>query len=374
MTKKELFKKISMILLLLSVSTMTTSCKPIDMLKGALEKLFKKKPSGGGGGGGGGIPNAQNVTDFLNNSLGAKERCLQLTVDPNIPVELPTPAITPRLGKWDISWSKHIEKKLEDPALQPLITTRQIPESDLAQLNCTGFKYATPDEKKKFYVVLMAAMAAAESDYRNLSPISNGATGLLQINSKSAKWAGCPNPSNMMNPYHNIECSLYILNNQFQKRGKLFNTGNGNRNKTYFWAVLEPYDAGMIRMKRTFLAHSSQLPFCRRTAMTQYTAETVEDCDNNETQEEKEQCVIKHNLKLSNDYSGDTSPKCSYIMDEKSLSLCLENAGLGEKRDNAGDFDRCIGIQNDTRRPKFPQDPLFPQGAGPRESKGETRN
>lgn len=258
----------------------------------------RKNTGGGSGGYSGSVPTAGQVADWLRSETNAPGGCGD--------IQPPSPGQPPKvmpLGNraWKDSWSKTIMKSLDDRHLTPLVNGElQIDQGDLNEIDCPNFNQATPDQKKQFWVLFMAAIAVPESSFNERSTYREAdgslSSGLLQIDEKSAVRHGCYSrtgygpqrqnygptaldkihlpPQDMMVGETNVACGLYVMRNQLMGgyipqdgkgyypglKGKLFTTGHAGK-YGFYWSVLNSHKQDAV--KRHFRAHAvHQLPFC----------------------------------------------------------------------------------------------------------------
>jgi hypothetical protein len=255
------------------------------LLSVLLTGCWKKRS--GGGGGGAYVPTADEMSRHLQSKLDPANYCQLMNLDPNTEsMDFFTPAVYPAYKReWEDAWSSKIEGTLEgDPRLANTMLYKPdaIKDKDLNSLQCPGYKFATPDERKIFWIFLVSSMANAESGFNPQTGYreANGTTslGLLQIDVANAN-AYCSGPeamnrrfstSDMKNPELNLECGLHILKQQLnaerpvamRKKGK----GNLFYNRSYGdasnWSTLRA-DNNHKTIAR-FKAHHQQMPFCKR--------------------------------------------------------------------------------------------------------------
>lgn len=191
---------------------------------------------------------------------------------------------------WKKSYSESIVREFSRKELEHLTQDGfQISENDLEVLGCSGFNRANKVEKMKFYLLFLASVAEAESDFKNesYSKAPNGTSniGIFQIDEKAginntnvALGKKIYNPkslsdfmffnSELKNGDFNSKTSTYIFKNQLKKhRNQLF-TKNGN---FFYWEVLGCKSLDGVScfngsINKNFIAyfnkHVNQLNFC----------------------------------------------------------------------------------------------------------------
>jgi len=181
--------------------------------------------------------------------------------------------------KWPEVWSQAILDTFENDKLGLLIDDNTaIRESDLEKIDCVGFKFALPVERKYFWVSMLAAIAYEESSYNPDEDYheSDGtiSAGLLQID-KTAANRNCSSftdktysASDMYKPHENLECGLYMMRNQLNggKTGKRPSIKNHlfiTDSYAFYWSVLT--STKRFKVMQHFKDNASTLGFCSRT-------------------------------------------------------------------------------------------------------------
>ncbi len=172
---------------------------------------------------------------------------------------------------WDHSYTLTLSEVLSDPVFLPMLRTNIDPE-DLKELDCINFNIKSTEQRKQFYIVLIAAIAEAESDFDTNNETYNrfdstNNIGLLQIDKASsyrhAPHIGLVSNSDLKKAEINLEAGAYILKNQVMGgiggnrpdlRGRLFT------NTSYYWAVLKHN----IRVKKNFKINMEKSNFCTK--------------------------------------------------------------------------------------------------------------
>lgn len=160
---------------------------------------------------------------------------------------------------------------------------KPINQADLETLKCPTLNSLTKDEKKKFYIVYMAALAEAGSDYNSDTVSYSKADkttnyGLLQIDPKSAVAHAKSvigrsiDGERLKEPDTNLKIGAYILKNQIS--GKIA-TGRLLPDKVYYWPTLK---YAQKRILNTIEKNLDNLPFCK-TDGTQAVATVPENTD-----------------------------------------------------------------------------------------------
>lgn len=166
---------------------------------------------------------------------------------------------------WDDDYTQFILQGLENaPRLDELLKF-QIKESDLVKLNCPEINNATFEEKKLFWVLVLAAIADPESGYNPNDAYreANGtvSAGLLQIDFEAANaHAGKLYDyyftyQDMFDPKLNLIAGLYVMRNQLNIKGTIFT------NENYYWSVLTHKQ---LRVSETFKKNSWQIEACKK--------------------------------------------------------------------------------------------------------------
>ncbi len=187
----------------------------------------------------------------------------------------------PRIKKaykrqWKEQWSYDILKSFESGLLNDLITKDDlILEDDLNEINCAGFKFAVKEERKLFWISMLAAIAYEESGYDPEEDYheKNGtiSAGLLQIdqfaaNDHCSRYTGKAYDSlHMYRPNLNLECGLYIMKHQLNGgiRGGIQKIKKHIFTKQfYYWSVLKT--SKKEKVKKHFIDNASTFGFCKR--------------------------------------------------------------------------------------------------------------
>jgi hypothetical protein len=174
--------------------------------------------------------------------------------------------------QWEDKYTDYLYKTLSGPSFDPLLD-QKIDEDDLKKINCPQFNELDKDQKKKFYIVYLAAIAEASSDYNTNDETYSRFDkttnyGLLQIDPESAKrHAGSIvindiGKDELTNYVPNLQVGAYILKHQIA--GKIA-TGRLFPDKTYYWPTLKN---SQKRILNTFKSNSENLPFCKAIEST----------------------------------------------------------------------------------------------------------
>lgn len=166
--------------------------------------------------------------------------------------------------KWKESYTKVLLKVFEHEKIRPLFETK-INDKDLKKIGCTNLNSLNIEEKKQFFVVYMAAIAEAESDYRtHITTINKGDwttnVGMLQIDVDAArnhtkKILGDVSKGRLKDPHFNLKVGAFVLKNQIA--GKIAN-GRLFPRRSYYWQVLT-YPK---RFLNTIEKNRENIPFC----------------------------------------------------------------------------------------------------------------
>ena len=180
----------------------------------------------------------------------------------------------PQIHTWKESYSKIILDTLDRPELNSLLFL-PLNSNDLSMLKCNGYQTATPEERKKFFVLYLASIAYAESRLNPKSTYLEAdgslSSGLLQIDRNSANRHAGPylnyryTQSDVLDPHLNLIAGLYVLKHQLEGgmtddrpdiKNRLFTS------KSYYWSVITLKQEHIIK---TFVANSERnLDFCTR--------------------------------------------------------------------------------------------------------------
>lgn len=173
--------------------------------------------------------------------------------------------------EWKQDYTRALAETLSDSSFSSLYTT-EINEADLKRVNCKNFNQLTNFQKQTFYIVYMAAIAEAESDFRThikYETPGDGTinVGMLQIDEASAtrhaKGAvGNVDENDLTNGETNLKVGVYILKNQLGSKvakGRLF------PERSYYWQVLTYTKPGKDRDRvlKNIAANASNISFCK---------------------------------------------------------------------------------------------------------------
>ena len=187
------------------------------------------------------------------------------------PIEVPAPEVTDirinqstRKLRWEKSYTDAVMDELDRPEIEPLLKTK-ISSVDLQTLNCTTLNEQSFAKKKIFYIVFIAAIAEAESDFRvalrTRNPSDNTINvGLLQIDEQAARnhtkgSLGHLEAIDLVDPETNLRVGVHILKNQVLSkvaRHRLL------PERSYYWQVLSEERRVLLNLKTNF----HNLPFC----------------------------------------------------------------------------------------------------------------
>jgi hypothetical protein len=157
---------------------------------------------------------------------------------------------------WDrkedaLEWTKITLRALEKHGAA-LLTE----DADDARPYCSRYNRLTPDERGRFWVKMISAMAAHESSFReglNYTEKFNDSSntrvisrGLLQISKESAKLYGCDVAvgADLLKAEVNLPCGVKILNH-WMAHDKRIGSGSSNnwRGGARYWSVLRKSDS-----------------------------------------------------------------------------------------------------------------------------------
>jgi hypothetical protein len=255
-----------------------------------------KKTSSSVGGGGGGVPSSQQMNDYLSSKLSSEiPRCSSVTLD-DVIANKRNPIVFPSGSRqFKPEWAESVSLQFEKPYMEGLRNT-QIKESDLEQIGCPGFNNATEEQKRKFWVVFMSAIAKPEDNFRTdgcyHEDDGTDSCGLLQIDYAAAnRWCGLLaaemgktsfTTEDMKVPEVNMKCGLMIMDAQLngsaalslskQKPPTVIRNKPGRPNikgslfvdnGPFYWNVLRNNDE-KEEVIEWFKKHAErQLPFCK---------------------------------------------------------------------------------------------------------------
>jgi hypothetical protein len=169
---------------------------------------------------------------------------------------------------WQDKWSKAMMSYLDEIALIDL----PVNESDLRQVNCSGHRQATREERKHFWIVFMASISSQESAFNPKTryyerALGEWSEGLFQLSVSNRKpKGGCSliNKQTILRPLPNIYCALVIMENQVRGSRRYHRpTGVLFPTRPYYWSVLTRMPA-KGRVIEFFKRHIDDLPFCTK--------------------------------------------------------------------------------------------------------------
>jgi hypothetical protein len=266
----------------------------MDFLKIIIFCLFlilascKTPQIGSGGGGGGSTPTADDLNDYINRMTTPENKtCDDVKTDSRSTSKYPI--IYPSgKNQWKNEFSKGIADQFDKDYMRPL-RKQKLNEGDLSLLGCTGYNYATDEEKKQFWILFMASISKPESNFNSDEEYREGngsvSTGILQIDSAASNnWCGILSnemkkrtfsSGDMHNPTTNLQCGLLMMQWQVmgvpkgkpikmtepQFEGRLF-TGNS----FWYWSTLSDRNSnGKREIIDWFRVHAQrQFKFCNR--------------------------------------------------------------------------------------------------------------
>lgn len=150
-------------------------------------------------------------------------------------------------------WTTEALKAVADKDRQ---LSNRVP-SDIAKW-CPGYKTASLDDRRAFWVGLMSALAKHESTWNPRASGGGGRyIGLMQISPATARQHGCEAKSvaALKNGADNLTCAVEIFSSQVAKDGVV--AGTGNRGVGRDWG---PFRKASKR--REMAAWTSRQPFC----------------------------------------------------------------------------------------------------------------
>ena len=167
---------------------------------------------------------------------------------------------------WKKSWSNMMETALERHG-RKLLKDSFVKYSGVEGI-CPGYFTATYDQKKKFWVTLMASISFPESGYdtetvfMEPAPLNKNSVGLFQLSYDDKRHGGGCDFSGssrdeylLKDPLRNIRCAATIMQNQIERSGTLW------PRKAYYWSVLS--SSKKIEVRAIFNAYKAKfLRFC----------------------------------------------------------------------------------------------------------------
>ena len=150
---------------------------------------------------------------------------------------------------WKCSYTKALYSELSKPSFDNMFDIR-INKDDLHDLMCPNYNKMNREEKQKFFIVYMAAIAKSESDFQPndhyLEKDGTNSLGMLAIDRKAANKAtknfGTITDQDLKDPEINLKVGTYILNNQLKNskyKGRLL---TNDQNSAYYWSVIHNDD------------------------------------------------------------------------------------------------------------------------------------
>jgi hypothetical protein len=163
--------------------------------------------------------------------------------------------------KWYPEWNTVIADAIEAYG-GILLDTEKVPMDQLKEL-CPEFSNADRNQRKAFWVLVIAAMAKYESNfnpntrYKEGPPLNTYSEGLLQLSYGDEKRYSQlpidPAKQNILDPAVNLTSGIIILAKQIKDKKILFTT------KSYYWSVLTKKQK---EIKAFIKDHIDQLDFC----------------------------------------------------------------------------------------------------------------
>jgi hypothetical protein len=167
--------------------------------------------------------------------------------------------------EWKSDYTKFLSEAFSNPNLFGLYKT-PINTQDLRLVGCNNFNSLNAIQRKVFYIVYMAAIAEAESDFRAESKTFNPGdntmnVGLLQIdedvaNNHTKGYLGNIDEEDLTDPKVNLQTGAFILKNQITGKianGRLFPV------RSYYWQVLTQ----KTRVLKNINLNRANIPFCQ---------------------------------------------------------------------------------------------------------------
>jgi len=191
----------------------------------------------------------------INNSNETDELCRKLTIKSKESVE-----------SWKCSYTKALYSELSKASFDDMFKI-SLNKSDLADLSCPKYNKMNREEKQRFFIVYMAAIAKSESDFQPtdhyLEKDGTNSLGMLAIDrtaaNKATKAFGKITDQDLKNPEMNLKVGTYIMNNQLKSskyKGRLL---TGDQNSAYYWSVIHNDDK-QRKVIRDLNSNRSSLP------------------------------------------------------------------------------------------------------------------
>jgi len=171
-------------------------------------------------------------------------------------------------------WIKAIQTDIQDNDLDELLT-RKLDKKEVTKLKCSNYSSLNEEDRKKFWIIFMTGISAAECNYNPkcfyAEPGTNDSYGLLQIDAPNSRAHGCvkrdgsrpkggkegrKQGGDMYNPEVNLRCGMYIVRNQLRRSGELFY-------KKSYWAVLREGRKGHLRFMRFINTNMHKVSGCK---------------------------------------------------------------------------------------------------------------
>lgn len=166
--------------------------------------------------------------------------------------------------QWPNEWTSELADVLSEPHFESIYNL-SINKYDLEIVKCEKFNELSNVEKKIFYIVYLASIAEAESDYDIKTKSFNRSDrtlniGLFQIDLASAhrharEFFTISSDNDLIDPKLNIAVAAHILKNQLNSKahkGRLFPV------KSYYWQVLTK----RTRVLNTISRNRKNIKFC----------------------------------------------------------------------------------------------------------------
>ncbi|MDQ2067577.1 transglycosylase SLT domain-containing protein [Xinfangfangia sp. CPCC 101601] len=125
---------------------------------------------------------------------------------------------------------------------------------------CPGYKNATLNERRAFWVGLMSAVAKKESSHNPAASGGGGRyIGLMQISPATARGNGCDAASTaaLKDGSENLECAVEVFSRDVARDGLV--AGGGNRGIGRQWGPFRKSDA-----RATMAAWTAKQPYCAK--------------------------------------------------------------------------------------------------------------
>ena len=167
---------------------------------------------------------------------------------------------------WKCSYTTTLYSELSKPSFDSMF---EIPlnKSDLTEFMCPNYNKMNRENKQRFFVVYLAAIAKSESDFNPTDHYfeKNGTNslGMLAIDRTAANKAtrnfGTITDQDLKDPKTNLKIGTYILHNQLKNskyKGRLLTS---HQDSAYYWSVIHNDDKKK-KVIKSLMSNKSSLP------------------------------------------------------------------------------------------------------------------